>query len=92
MAAKQSPTEQGNRSLSSVIPPVLLECLAQVKDVRTKIDTLYESSTLQKDLCSEEYSSFDGKINDIAGDISEMIRAELLNSIYYLEYEGRDHE
>lgn len=77
------PTVAVSAQPSQLVSSVLLECMAQIKSVYTKINVYYEANQDLRGCLQPSFSSIDKDLNCIACEIAEMMRVEMLESTFY---------
>lgn len=87
MKTNQSTAATPIAAQSTLISPVLLECMAQLREVHRKIINFYENNEDigLKDYTNDPFTKIDTHLTDAADDLSEFIRYEVLGNTFYAE-------
>lgn len=68
-----------------LVPPVLLECMSELRAIQLKIVAYYEANEIIKDCLTDDYVNFDNDANDMAYSLSGMMREEMLKNSFYAQ-------
>ncbi|MEG1842311.1 MAG: hypothetical protein RR221_06320 [Alistipes sp.] len=66
-----------------IVSPVLLDCMAQLKDVNCKLRAFYTTNKDLEDSIQKNYLSIDSDLNSVAYDLSEIMRVEMITNTFY---------
>lgn len=76
-------TETATQAVAQVVSPLFVDCLNQLGSIKNQLSVYYAQSKLLNEMCNDTYFDVESSFYDLATQIGEMAKAELVENTLY---------